>query len=80
MTAVRPERVRNATHLRRLMARREVRLQFEAAGARFGVRLTTAEAEWLRRQTAATGRELVADVRGDGPEFLHLSVRAPEAV
>lgn len=70
------EPIRNATHLRKLMANREVRLRFEVDGADFSVRITTAEAEWLRRQAASAGRELrAACTVGAYRDFLHLNVR-----
>jgi len=72
------EPIRNATYLRKLMANREVRVRFEVDGVDFSVRITTAEAEWLRRQAQSAGRELRAATGGSpvfgAPQFLHLSV------
>ena len=70
------ETVRNATHLRRLVANHDVRLGFEVDGADFSVSINTAEAEWLRCQAASAGRDLRASVHTRGVyEFLHLSVQ-----
>lgn len=72
------ERVRNATHLRKLVAGREVRYEwsFGAYRSAYSVKVNTAEAESLRRQAETFGHVLIARVPTDGAgrEYLYLSL------
>lgn len=59
-------KVRNATHLKKLVAGCEVRASWHAGVNRYHVRITTREAEWLRRQTEANGMTLAFNTRDSG--------------